>query len=58
MSLHIFSKQTKIDFVGMRHYAYGLSALLILVGLITIFMNGRPAVWRRLCRRRGGPASI
>ena len=31
MSLHIFSKQTKIDFVGMRHYAYGLSALLILV---------------------------
>ena len=37
MSLHIFSKQTKIDFVGMRHYAYGLSALLILVGLITIF---------------------
>ena len=38
MSLHIFSKQTKIDFVGMRHYAYGLSALLILVGLITIFM--------------------
>ena len=40
MSLHIFSKQTKIDFVGMRHYAYGLSALLILVGLITIFMNG------------------
>lgn len=40
MSLQIFSKQTKIDFVGMRHYAYGLSALLILVGLITIFMNG------------------
>ena len=55
MSLHIFSKQTKIDFVGMRHYAYGLSALLILVGLITIFMNGGQARAQTPCARRKWP---
>ena len=40
MSLHIFSKQTHIDFVGLRHYAYGLSALLLIVGLVTILLHG------------------
>ncbi len=40
MSFQLFSKQTHIDFVGMRHYAYGLSALLLVVGLIAIFLHG------------------
>ena len=58
MSLHIFSKQTKIDFVGMRHYAYGLSALLILVGLITIFMNGGLRYGVDFAGGAGGPVSF
>lgn len=40
MSLHIFSGQTHIDFVGMRRYAYGLSVLFLLAGFIAIFWNG------------------
>lgn len=40
MSFQLFSKQTNIDFVGMRHYAYGLSALLIVVGMVAILMHG------------------
>lgn len=40
MSLHIFNRQTTVDFVGLRHYAYALSALLFIAGLVTIFMNG------------------
>ena len=40
MSLQLFKEQTTIDFVGMRHIAYVLSALLLVVGLIAILLNG------------------
>lgn len=40
MSLHLFSGQTNIDFVGLRRYAYGLSIVFLLVGLAAILWNG------------------
>lgn len=40
MGLQLFKKQTNIDFVGMRHWAYGISIILIAIGLITIAMHG------------------
>lgn len=40
MGLHIFSKETKIDFVGMRRWGYALSAIALLIGLLAITMNG------------------
>lgn len=38
MGFDLFRKQTTIDFVGMRHWAYGISAILILlcIGIVTI----------------------
>lgn len=41
-----FIKDTHINFVGMRHFAYGLSALLIIIGLLScIWGNGlRPGI--------------
>ena len=40
MSLQIFSEQTKIDFIGLRYYAYALSAVLLIAGLVAFFMHG------------------
>ncbi len=44
MGLSFIKHDTKIDFIGFRHWAYGISALLILVGLIA-------AVWGNGLRR-------
>lgn len=40
MSFQLFHKQTTIDFVGMRHVAYVLSVVLLVVGFIAIVYNG------------------
>ncbi|MEG1610189.1 MAG: protein translocase subunit SecF [Bilophila sp.] len=40
MSFQLFHKQTTIDFVGKRHIAYALSAVLLVVGFIAITLNG------------------
>ena len=40
MGIDLFRKQTNIDFVGMRRWAYGLSVLFIALGLLAILMNG------------------
>lgn len=40
MGIDLFRRQTTIDFVGMRHWAYGLSALCIALGLVAILLNG------------------
>lgn len=40
MGLSFIKHDTKIDFVGMRRIAYGLSILAILIGLASIIWNG------------------
>ena len=40
MALAILKHTTHIDFVGVRRYAYAFSAVVILLGLVAIFMNG------------------
>lgn len=42
MSFHFIKKETKIDFIGLRYYAFALSALMILVGGISLAMKGGP----------------
>ena len=41
MGFAFIRHDTKFDFIGLRHWAYGISALLILVGIIsTLWGNG------------------
>ena len=41
MGFAFIRHDTKFDFIGLRHWAYGISALLILVGIIsTMWGNG------------------
>lgn len=40
MGLEIFSKQTNIDFVGMRRWGYILSALALAIGIAAIGIKG------------------
>ncbi len=40
MSFRFLQNETKIDFIGLRHYAFVLSVLVFLVGAASIFMNG------------------
>jgi preprotein translocase subunit SecF len=42
MSFHFIKHDTKIDFIGLRYYAFALSALMIIVGGISLLMKGGP----------------
>lgn len=42
MSLHFIKHDTKIDFIGLRYYAFALSLIMILVGAISLGMKGGP----------------
>jgi preprotein translocase subunit SecF len=42
MSFHLIKPDTKIDFIGLRYYAFALSALMILVGFVSLAMKGGP----------------
>jgi len=42
MSFQLIKNDTKIDFIGLRHYAFALSLLMILVGAVSLFMKGGP----------------
>ncbi|MGB9596108.1 MAG: protein translocase subunit SecF [Candidatus Poribacteria bacterium] len=35
-------KETNIDFIGVRYYAYAISAVIILAGLISLIVKGGP----------------
>ncbi len=37
-------KETNIDFIGVRYYAYAISAVIILAGLISLIVKGGP-IW-------------
>ena len=40
MTIDLFQKQTHIDFVGKRYFAYILSSIIIVISLIFITING------------------
>ncbi len=40
MGFSFFRTETHIDFVGKRRFAYGISALLLILGLCSIFISG------------------
>ena len=40
MAFALLSRQTNIDFVGFRRFAYSISGFFIILGLIAIFWNG------------------
>lgn len=42
MGLHIIPHDTRIDFIGMRKIAYLVSALMLLVSITTLVINGGP----------------
>lgn len=42
MSFHFIKPDTKIDFIGLRYYAFALSILMILVGAVSLVMKGGP----------------
>lgn len=42
MSFEMIRHDTKIDFVGMRRYAYVLSVMLLLVGALSLLIKGGP----------------
>jgi len=42
MSFHFIKHDTKIDFIGLRYYAFALSALMILIGGVSLVMKGGP----------------
>lgn len=42
MSFELIRHDTKIDFVGLRKYAYILSATMLLIGAISLLLNGGP----------------
>jgi len=42
MSFHFIKPDTKINFIGLRYFAFGLSLLMLLVGGISLFMKGGP----------------
>ncbi len=42
MSFSFIKHETKIDFIGFRYYAFALSALMIIIGGISLVMKGGP----------------
>jgi len=42
MSFHLIKPNTKIDFIGLRYYAFAISALMIIIGGISLVMKGGP----------------
>ena len=42
MSMHFIKHDTKIDFIGLRYYAFALSLLMILVGAVSLGLKGGP----------------
>ena len=44
MGLQIIKPDTKIDFIGAKNKAFLISALLILLGIGSLIMNGGPQV--------------
>jgi preprotein translocase subunit SecF len=42
MSFSFIKHETKIDFIGFRYYAFAISALLIVIGGISLAMKGGP----------------
>lgn len=42
MSFHFIKPGTRIDFIGLRYYAFALSALMIIIGGISLGMKGGP----------------
>ena len=58
MSFHFIKPDTKINFIGLRYYAFALSALMIIVGGISLVMKGGTELRHRLCRRRHHPGQV
>lgn len=42
MSFHIVKPGTNINFIGLRFYAFALSALMIIVGMVSLGLKGGP----------------
>ncbi|SNS25565.1 protein translocase subunit secF [Humidesulfovibrio mexicanus] len=42
MSFHIIKPGTNINFIGLRYYAFALSALMIIVGMVSLGLKGGP----------------
>ncbi len=42
MSFHLIRNNTNINFIGFRFYAFAISALMILVGMVSLFVKGGP----------------
>jgi preprotein translocase subunit SecF len=42
MSFSFIKHETNIDFIGLRKIAFALSALMILIGAVSLFMKGGP----------------
>lgn len=42
MSFEILKRDTNIDFIGMRKYAYVLSAVMLLTGILSLIVKGGP----------------
>ena len=42
MSFEIIKRDTNIDFVGMRKYAYVFSAVLLLASFLSLLVKGGP----------------
>jgi len=42
MSFELIKTNTSIDFVGLRRYAYVLSSLVLLAGVVSLLINGGP----------------
>lgn len=42
MTFHLIRPDTNIDFIRLRYYAFALSGLMILIGMISLFVKGGP----------------
>ncbi len=42
MTFHLIKPNTNIDFIRLRYYAFALSGLMILIGMISLFVKGGP----------------
>lgn len=42
MSLYFIKNETKIDFIGLRYYAFAASLIMILIGAVSLGMKGGP----------------
>ena len=59
MGIELLGK-TNINFIGLRKYAFILSAILVSIGLVALVQiwRGQANLGHRLRRRNGAPAEI